>query len=264
MSYISIENQKNHQIWRIHRPERGNALGPTIARDLLQAVHNLRDSVHKPRALVITATPLVKEQQCTWIAGGDLKELADLHTADEARTYVALLSDALQTLDELPLPVIIAIDGAAIGGGAEIALAGDLRLATARSELEFRQLKAGLATGYGTSRRLVELIGLSRTQGLLYRTATISSAQAAEYGLIHQVVADAAALEATVSKVCADLADLDPAALAAQKRMLWHAVRSHPSSARSAELELFATLWRNPGHSAFLDQFKARGSEAKS
>ena len=82
--------------------------------------------------------------------------------------------------------------------------------------------------------------------------------------MIHQVVADAAALEATVSKVCADLADLDPAALAAQKRMLWHAVRSHPSSARSAELELFATLWRNPGHSAFLDQFKARGSEAKS
>ncbi|MEN9835361.1 MAG: hypothetical protein RL011_1554 [Pseudomonadota bacterium] len=262
MSYIQKEVKDNYVVWRISRPERGNALGTTVARELLREVHNLRDNSHKPRALVITAAPVTNGAKTTWVAGGDLKELALIHDAAEAKAYVTMMSDALQIIGELPVPVITSLDGAAIGGGAELALAGDLRLATARSVLEFRQLKAGLATGYGSACRLVSLIGLGRAQGLLFRAESISADEAKAIGLIHEVCVDSDALELAVTKLCSDLAQLDPAALSAQKRMLWHATHTEAASARLAELELFATIWRNPGHKAFLGEFSRRSSES--
>ena len=262
MSYIHKETRPTHQLWRIARPERGNALGTTLARELLRDVHDLRDSAQKPRSLVIAAAPVVKGGSTTWIAGGDLKELAEIHDADDAKHYVTMMSDALQTLAELPIPVIIAMDGAAIGGGAELALAGDLRLATSYSVLEFRQLKAGLATGYGSANRLVSLIGLSRAQGLLFRAESVSATEAKSIGLVHEVCANTAELDLAVHRICDDLAKLDPSALAAQKRMLWHATHSHAATARTAELELFATIWRNPGHNAFLGEFARRSTES--
>ncbi|MBM4253781.1 MAG: enoyl-CoA hydratase/isomerase family protein [Deltaproteobacteria bacterium] len=261
MSYIARVDCGSHETWCISRPERGNALGTTLARELLRAAHALRDASHKPRSLVIRATPVIKGDEATWIAGGDLKELALLRDGDEAKAYVTTMSDALQTIAALPIPVVVAIDGAAIGGGAELALAGDLRLATERSVLEFRQLKAGLATGYGSACRMVQLVGLGRTQGMLFRTESVSATEAVACGLLHEVCKDSAALDLAVTKLCADLAALDPAALAAQKRMLWHATHQDATAARTAELELFATIWRNPGHSAFLDAFASRSSE---
>ena len=263
MSYVQISDQDQAQVWRISRPERRNALGPTIARELLHAAHQLREQATKPRALVITAMSVIRDAQCTWIAGGDLKELSHLESQEDVRAYVKALSDTLQVLDELPLPVIMAIDGAAIGGGAELAIGGDLRLATKRSSFAFWQLKVGLATGYGSARRLVELLGLSRAQGLLYESGEISAEAAFNFGLVHHVVNDPASLTDACEQLVKRLKELDPSALAAQKRMLWHAVRSHPSSARAAELELFATLWRNPKHSAYLDAFEKRRPEGE-
>src|SRR5262249_1671849 len=142
--------------WTIARPERGNALGTTVAAELLGALADLGGDADTPRAVVLTAECVSKGSQRTWIAGGDLKELAAIASGREARAYAASLWAFIDGLAKLPMPVIVAVDGAAIGGGAELALAGDLRLATAASTLDFKQLRVGLATGYGSAKRLVD------------------------------------------------------------------------------------------------------------
>lgn len=258
-SFLKIREQGAYLEWRIERPERLNGIGTTLARELAQALAELKRGGALPRALVLTATPVAKGARRTWIAGGDLKELAELATGADARAYAVSLSAFVQGLEELPSPVITAVDGAAIGGGAELALAGDLRIATVASSFEFKQLKVGLATGYGGARRLVELIGLGKAQGLLYRSATVSSAEALDLGLVHEVVRDDRELEARCDEVASQLAALSPQALSAQKTMLWHAVRSHPGAARAAEAELFTRLWRNPEHQRFLSDFNQGG-----
>jgi enoyl-CoA hydratase/carnithine racemase len=259
MQVLTIRRQGTAEIWSISRPERGNGIGTTLAAELTAGLAELRARPEPPRALVLTAVPVVKGALRTWVAGGDLTELAALRSAEEGKAYAASLSRFLSGLDALPFPVAVAIDGAAIGGGAELALAGDFRVATRASSLEFKQLKAGLATGYGSARRMVELIGLGRAQGLLYRCQTIGAEEALAVGLIHQVVDDDGALKRAVDAVCSEWERLAPEALAAQKRMLWHAVRSHPGAAREAELDAFTGVWGKPGHRAFLERWERRG-----
>ena len=136
---------------------------------------------------MITAAPVEKPKGALWIAGGDLIELAALQDKTEGRRYAGMMSEALRLLRRSGRLVITAVDGAAIGGGAELALAGDIRLATERSYFEFKQLRAGLATGYGSARRLVDLIGLARSERLLYFCEKISAAEAAQLGLVHRL-----------------------------------------------------------------------------
>lgn len=258
-NFLKIREHDAHLEWRIERPERMNGLGTSLARELNEALAELKRGGHVPRALVLTATPVGKGTRRTWIAGGDLKELQELKTGADAGRYAASLSAFVAGLEELPCPVITAVDGAAIGGGAELALAGDLRLATSGSTFEFKQLRVGLATGYGGAKRLCELIGLGRAQGLLYRSESLSADGAFQCGLIHEVVPDEAALGAKVQELARNLAALSPAALAAQKAMLHAAVRGHPGAARGTEAELFARIWRNPEHQRFLAEFNKGG-----
>lgn len=259
MSHLEISTHKvggaSVATWRINRRERGNALGTTLAQELQAALGDLMCRPSPPRAIVLTASPVVKGVQRTWIAGGDLKELATLGSQDDGEAYALALSTFLSGLDELPIPVVMAIDGDAIGGGAELALGGDVRLATSSSRLVFKQLAVGLATGYGGARRLVELVGLARAQDLIYGTRTIDAAEALGMGLVNEVWPDAAALQTAVDARLATLLAIEPRAFATQKRMFWHATRSHPGTSREVETRLFRELWGNPTHRRFLTAF---------
>lgn len=255
MGFVGIVQQGEVERWTLCRPERMNALGPSLAGELAERVAELGARAAAgsvPRALVITAEPVVKGTNRIWIAGGDLKELAEIGDASEARRYAATLTRFLEALDELPLLVVIAVDGAAIGGGAELALGGDVRIATSASSLSFKQLRVGLATGYGGAQRLVDALGLSRAQGLVFLGETLDAATALELGLFHRVVPDLTGLDGLVSAL---VANVGREAIAAQKAMLRLAVRAHPGAAQAGELEIFERLWRNPAHAAFLDAF---------
>lgn len=261
MSHVAIMNDGAAEIWRIARPERGNALGLVVAAELVAALATLESSTSKPCALVLTATPAGKGAHRVWIAGGDLKELATQTTQAQGEAYASSLSAFLAGLDRLPLAVLVAVDGDAIGGGAEVALGGDIRLMTRTSRLIFRQLAVGLATGYGGARRLVELVGLSRAQDLLFSGRAVGADEALALGLVHEVLADTSTLESRIKERVATIATLEPLAVAAQKQMLWHATHSHPGVAREAETAIFRELWGNPSHRQFLAAFIARSAE---
>ena len=262
MAFVESTNLDGVTRWNIRRPDRLNALGLNVAQELAtlrrELVTSLATTPAMTRAVVITATPIANGQRRTWIAGGDLKELAEIATRDEARAYAALLTDFIEGLDLLPVPVLLAVDGVAIGGGAELALAGDLRIATDSSLLEFRQLEAGLATGYGSARRLVELVGLARAQTWLFSAAKVSAPTLLELGVFSTVVRDAEGLARECDRITAAWKRIGPASLAAQKAMFKTATRVHPGAALAAENDLFRALWRNPEHARFLAKFQAK------
>jgi enoyl-CoA hydratase/carnithine racemase len=258
--FVQVNQRNKHWVWNIHRPDRANALGTTIATELAEELASLKKLLSKDaekiRSLTISATPLSKPSGApVWIAGGDLKELASLKNKKAARAYAATLSQLCFDLEKLPIPVIVAIDGAAIGGGAELALAGDVRFATVRSTFIFKQLDVGLATGYGGAHRLVNLIGKCWSQNLLYLGNSVNAEQALGMGLLHGVYSDAASLEDGIRSFTARVEALDPKAFATQKLMINQAGDHSRLSAKSSELALFEKLWRNPAHEKFLEKF---------
>ena len=257
---VSVESIGNHRFlrWHIHRPERMNAIGTSIAGELSDALSlALSEPPAGMRALVITAETVVRDKKATWIAGGDLHELAALETQAQGQAYAAMMHRFCLQLELLPIPVITFVDGAAIGGGAEIAIAGDIRIATKRSNFEFRQLKMGLSTGYGAAARLCHLIGKAKAQQLIYFCETLSPDEALALGLVHRVLESAD----DMATVLNPLFELEPLAFAAQKK-LFHMAIERSSDATVAD-QIFGRLWRNRTHIKMLENFKNKLNLAK-
>jgi enoyl-CoA hydratase/carnithine racemase len=252
-----------HCEWCISRRERGNSLGVTVAAELTARMRDLQTSLRKegdrPRSLTILAEPRRNTANAgtssTWIGGGDLKELAELRDSQAPKEYAASLSRLCQELMILPIPVFAAIDGDAIGGGAELAIAADLRLMTAASTLNFKQQRVGLATGYGTCVRLVQLVGLGKAQEILLTAKNVEAKEALTLGLAHRVADDSSELYDALGGMRDLLASFSPEAVAAQKNMLHNAVNLAPGAAAAEELRLFAKIWRNPLHASVLARF---------
>jgi enoyl-CoA hydratase/carnithine racemase len=249
---LEISKYKTHELWTISSPARGNGIGTTLAK----LIHDAAQDKSSTTPLVITAKPVTTSRGQIWVAGGDLVELASFTTKDAGRSYAETMSRAFLALHESNRMIITAVDGAAIGGGAELALVGDIRIATHSSTFEFKQIRAGLATGYGSARRLVDLIGLARSERLLYLCETLTADTAETLGLLHRVLPSAEALSAESEKICQHFAELSPEGLSAQKRMFRAAVDMSSHNARQRELDLFTNIWGNPKHKAFLTSFK--------
>ena len=156
----------------LNRPEARNALTPAMWRDIRSAVEMARtdDSI---KAVIVS--------------GADIREIHD-------RDYLQMLhgtsSAALKELEDLYKPVICAINGYALGGGCELAMACDIRIATGRSR--FGQPETGLSIipGAGGTQRLVRLIGVGRAKELIYTGRIITASEAKDIGLVNQVTED--------------------------------------------------------------------------
>ncbi|HYX39802.1 MAG TPA: enoyl-CoA hydratase/isomerase family protein [Oligoflexus sp.] len=265
--YISVQKQDSALIWTIRRPDRFNALGPLIGAELLQLAMQLEQELQPfasnqvtedphYRCLILRADPVRRGQNPPiWIAGGDLKELAQIEAPVDGRAYASEWARIGLILQDLPIPVLAAIQGAAIGGGAELALAADLRLATRESSLHFKQLEVGLATGYGSCQRLVQLIGQARATDLLLRCRRLSAADAQSIGLINDLAENDEALELLIASVIHDFTRLSAKGLMVQKRMLQGPFVDRKSQWADRELDLFQQLWRHPAHEEFLRNF---------
>lgn len=247
--YVNVSTVADWQYWTISRPERRNALGTEILTELEAAFRLAHLDLQNPdspvRGIVLTAQTVASRSGNIWVAGGDLRELASL-SDQEAQDYAQRYAKLCQGLQALPVPVITALAGDAIGGGAELALCGDIRLGAEDARLCFKQLKVGLPTGYGGSSRLRDLVGLATAQRMIYFCETLAAPELLRLGLLHRVAAGPAGLEGLIAETITHLASVNKGTLAAQKALLTAGI---PGSRQS---ELFAATWRNSQHAAFL------------
>ena len=244
-----VETVEPHGLkWELSDPGSGNSIGPKMVSHLndacARAEQRWKDEPDNVRYLIFFASESGRRHPI-WIAGGNLQELAGLEQPAEGRAYAQSVCKIIDRINNLPCPVVVCIDGLAIGGGAEFSLIGDLRLATDRSRWIFKQMQMGLATGYGSCHRMIALFGLAKTQAVLLRGASLDPNQALNLGLVHQLSTDRKTMLRQANDWAQELVGLPRQSVEAQKSML--AVAASGQGA-DQELELFEQLWMGAAH----------------
>jgi enoyl-CoA hydratase/carnithine racemase len=247
---IIYEERRGVGILRINRPRARNALNWEAQQGFAAAVR-AAGANESLRVLVITGSG------SAFVAGGDLKELAERPDREAGARLNQVMSTALAQLGALPIPVIAAVNGDAAGGGCEILTACDLRIAVAGSQFKFVQVRLGLTTGWGGAARLVRLIGQSRALDILLTGRTVTAEEAVSIGLVHRLVAGGNLLPAALAWAD-EIVALPRNAVAAMKRLLYAAPGTSSEEAAAYERELFLDVWGAPAHLEALAAFAAR------
>lgn len=172
----------------LDRPAAKNALGRQLLTEFRQALADLRLDTS---VRVVVLHSLVPGVFC---AGADLKERAEMSPGETA-TFVHGLRSAFTELEDLPMPVVAAIEGVAFGGGLELALAADLRTAGGEAKLGLVETSLAIIPGAGGTQRLPRLIGAARAKELIFTARRIGAEEAGRLGLVDRVAPAGQALD---------------------------------------------------------------------
>ncbi len=205
---VTVEGRGTATWLTLARPEAANALSRALVDELSAAVGALsgRESV---RAVVITGAGRA------FCAGADLKERFGM-SVEETRSFLDQLGGLLSTLSSLPCPVIAAMNGAAFGGGLELALACDLRIAVEGAVMGLVEARLGIIPGAGGTQRLARVVGVARAKELIFSGRKLDARVAHDMGLVSAVV-PAADLDGAVSRLVDEIAACGPLAVAQAK-----------------------------------------------
>uniref|UniRef100_A0A7V4XTD5 Enoyl-CoA hydratase n=1 Tax=Acidobacterium capsulatum TaxID=33075 RepID=A0A7V4XTD5_9BACT len=252
MSYetLLLEVQDSIAILTLHRPKVLNALNDLLFRELDAALDALAadDAV---RVVVLTGSG-----EKAFAAGADIQELARV-SAEEGRQLAARGQRVMGKLERLGKPVIACINGFALGGGCELAMACTFRIASETARLGQPEVKLGLIPGYGGSQRLPRLIGQGAALKLLLTGEMISAAEALRLGLVEEVV-PAAELMPRGRQLAALIAGMAPVAIRHGLAAVHDGAELPLDRALALEASLFglccATADKAEGTAAFLEK----------
>ncbi|WP_205807919.1 enoyl-CoA hydratase/isomerase family protein [Microbacterium sp. K36] len=225
----------------LNRPHKRNAIDQAT----IDALHALCAELEEtPRTLILTGADGV------FAAGADIAELRE-RRADDARRGIN--AHAFVRVAELPMPVIAAIDGYALGGGAELAYAADIRLATPTLKIGNPETGLGILAAAGASWRLKEIVGDARAIELLLTGRTVHAEEALRIGLVSSLH-EPADLLAAAHAVADRIARNDPAATIATKRVFRAPRDQHPAVDLEEQAALFESPEKHRRMTAFLER----------
>lgn len=179
---VDLELDAGLAVITIDRPHARNAIALQTMDQLTEAI----DAAAGARALVIRGAG-----DRAFVSGGDLKELSALRTEEQAASMAWKMRSICDLLANFPAPVIAALNGHALGGGAEVAVAADIRIAADDIKIGFNQVALGIMPAWGGAERLAALIGRGRALLLAGSGVVLGAAEAAQLGLIDRVVSRA-------------------------------------------------------------------------
>ena len=250
--FVKTEMEDRLAIITIQRPEALNALNATVLRELSMAIE------HLSMAQAVGAIILTGAGDNAFVAGADIKEMAGL-SALEMRAFSEMgrrLGDAFAACNK---PVIAAINGYALGGGCELALACDIRIASDRAKLGQPEVNIGIVPGFGGSQRLPRLVGAGWAAELIYTGETIDAATAERIGLVNRVVPADRLLE-EAKGIARKILEKSPAAIALAKACLRAAMEMPLSAGLDFETAAFgivgSTHDKEEGMRAFIEKRK--------
>ncbi len=181
MKYVQLEPIADIAVIKINRPEALNALNTDVILELSRTLDiiGVDDGI---KAVIITG---VGER--SFCAGADISYMVNI-TPIMAEKYASAAQDVLNKIEKLEKPVIAAINGFALGGGCELAMVCDIRIASSNAKLGQPEVTIGIPPGWGGTQRLLRIVGPSKAKELIFTGRTISAEEAEKIGLVNKVI----------------------------------------------------------------------------
>ena len=248
---ITIEKRDRVAVLTINRPDKLNALNSKVHSEGVSALDELRtdDSV---RVVVITGAG-----EKSFVAGADISEFAGQTPVTQRNLFYE--KTLFNSIDNFPKPVIAMINGFCLGGGNELALACDIRVASENARFAQPEINLGIMCGGGGTQRLTRLIGEGRAMEIILTGDMIDAQTALQFGLVNHVH-PLEELEAKTMELANKIAEKAPVALQLSKEAVKFASRSNLDEGLRREVDLFAICFstedKQEGVSAFLEKRK--------
>jgi enoyl-CoA hydratase len=252
--HVLLKKEEHRGTIIISNPGKLNALTHDIMRELRHAVKEVsRDE--EVRVVILTG-----EGDRAFVAGADITEMEKMTTA-HILNELPEMQDIVAQLEGVPQPTIARVNGIALGGGTELALACDIRIASENSVFGLPEVKLGIIPGYGGTQRLPRIIGMAKAKELLFTGDQMMADEALRMGLINQVV-PYDQLDAAVVRFSEKLLKLPPLSLRFLKEAVNFGMQMDLRSAIRMESRLFANCFgsddRVEGVRAFLEKREAQ------
>lgn len=251
MSMIQVKKEEHIAVLSVVRPEALNAL----SREIVDEIGRALDEIEKDRDIYC----LVFHSEKNFAAGADIKKMADCNE-EEATAFC--FSPVYDRIAEFPIPTIAAIEGYALGGGMELALCADMRIAGENARMGFPEVTLGIFPGAGGTIRAPKLIGPAFAKELIFSGEQITALRAKEMGLVNRVVPDDAVLE-EAKKLALKIAKRGPVAVRMAKDVITKGLETgdvKEGTAYEAQqwAKLFATYDQKEGMHAFMEKRKPK------
>lgn len=248
MNYIKVEQKDRITVLTINRPKYLNALNKEVLEELRSF---FKSDAYKETILVLTG-----QGSKAFVAGADISAMKDM-TPAEAEEFSQLGQEVFKTLYQWPAPTIAAINGFALGGGCELALACDLRIMAKTAKIGQPEIALGIIPGFGGTVFVKQLIGESRAKDLIYTGRQLKAEEALQMGMVNQLAENGEECLQKAMELAENLAKKPPLALRAASLSLQETdIEAKLIKERGLFAQLFSSMDQKEGMNAFLEKRK--------
>ncbi len=256
MEFINYEVEGAVAVLTINRPKALNALNSAVLDELNEAIDAI--DLNEVRALIITGAG-----EKSFVAGADIGEMSNL-TKEQGEAFGKKGNDVFRKIETLPIPVIAAVNGFALGGGCEISLACDIRICSENAVFGQPEVGLGITPGFGGTQRLARTIGVGMAKQLIYTARNIKAPEALRIGLVNAVY-PIEELMGAAKKMASIIASNAPIAVRNCKKAINDGLQTDIESGVEIEEKLFGDCFETEdqryGMAFFLDRNKDKVKE---
>jgi enoyl-CoA hydratase len=248
---IILEIKDDVGIVKMNRPDAMNALNSQTLKELKEAISQLKDD-DAVRVIIITG------EGKAFVAGADIAEMKDM-TAEQAEEFSRTGQKVFDRIAKIKKPVIAAVNGFALGGGCELAMACDIRIASEKAKLGQPEVNLGVIPGFAGTQRLSRLVGAAKAKELIFTADMVDAQTAHSIGLVNQVVPVEQLMDVCM-EMAKKIASKGPKAVKLAKKVVNEGVEEKLEKGSEYEThefgECFASGEAKEGMSAFLEKRK--------
>ncbi len=256
MEFINYEVDGAVAVLTINRPKALNALNSAVLDELNETIDSI--DLNEVRALIITGAG-----EKSFVAGADIGEMSTL-TKAEGEAFGKKGNDVFRKIETLPIPVIAAVNGFALGGGCEISLACDIRICSENAVFGQPEVGLGITPGFGGTQRLARTVGVGMAKQLIYTARNIKAPEALRIGLVNAVY-PIEELMGAAKKMASIIASNAPIAVRNCKKAINDGLQTDIDSGIEIEEKLFGDCFETEdqryGMAFFLDRNKDKVKE---